>query len=124
MRSGKRTANGRGGRYLHLIIVAGMCAGLLIAVNQGTPADSPALEPVETADRYVIGPLYTVFPKPGELDSVISYLMTEEDSVALDENDLGVRRVALRIWGPIWSNLAFLTVVLALACVYLRRKDF
>ena len=63
-------------------------------------------------------------PETGGLDSVISYLKTDESSVALDSNDLGVRRVALRIWGPIWSNLVFLAVVLGLACVYIQRKDF
>jgi hypothetical protein len=30
----------------------------------------------------------------------------------------------LNIWEPIWSNLAFLTVMLTLNCVYVSRKDF
>jgi hypothetical protein len=84
----------------------------------------PALNTVEKIDRYFLGPLYTVFPKPGELSNVISYLMTGEDSVAGDSNDLSVRRIKLNIWGTIWSNLAFLSVMLGLACLHIQRKDF
>ena len=28
------------------------------------------------------------------------------------------------VWGPVWSNLAFLVVVLAASCAYVYRKDF
>lgn len=84
----------------------------------------PPLKTIESVERYLLRPLYTVFPKPGELDSVISYLMNEESSTASGSDDLGARRKAVRIWGPIWSNLAFLSVVLGLACAYIRRKDF
>jgi hypothetical protein len=47
MRSGKRTASGRIGQYLQLIIAAGFCAGLMLAIDQGAAADSPAHDPVE-----------------------------------------------------------------------------
>jgi hypothetical protein len=38
--------------------------------------------------------------------------------------DLRKRQMKLDIWSPIWSNVAFLTVVLFLGCLYTARKDF
>jgi len=84
----------------------------------------PKMKTFEKVVRYGIEPLYTVFPKPGELSSVISYLMTGEESVSADPNDLSVRRVKLNIRGTVWSNLAFLTVMLGFGCIYIQRKDF
>ena len=86
----------------------------------------PALSTWEAAYRYAVKPLYMVFPKPGELDNMVHYLLTDETSVPLGskKNDLSGTRVKIDVWGPVWSNLAFLGVVLAIACVYVSRKDF
>jgi ABC-type transport system involved in multi-copper enzyme maturation permease subunit len=84
----------------------------------------PKLKTLEKVDRFAIEPLYTIFPKPGELSSVIAYLMTGEESVSGDANDLSIRRVKLNVWGTIWSNLAFLSIMLGLACLHIQRKDF
>jgi hypothetical protein len=75
---------------------------------------------------YIVKPVYTVFPKPSELDNVANYLLTGSQSIALtnDRSDLGMERLHLDIWGPIWSNLAFVAVVVALGCWYTKRKDF
>jgi len=32
--------------------------------------------------------------------------------------------VEIDVWGPIWSNLAFVAVMLAIGCIYVERKDF
>ena len=37
---------------------------------------------------------------------------------------LEAERLTYDVWGPIWQNLTFLTVVLGLTCVYIARKDF
>jgi hypothetical protein len=81
---------------------------------------------VEWAYRYAIVPIYTVFPKPGELDNLVMYLITDQRSQALggDDANLEAERVVLDLWQPIWSNLAFLSVVLGLTCVYVVRRDF
>ena len=80
----------------------------------------------EIGYRYLLHPLYTVFPKPGALDNMITYLLTDETTVATSprEDDLSATRIKIDIWGPIWSNLAFLSVVLLLACIYVSRRDF
>jgi hypothetical protein len=59
------------------------------------------------------------------MDNVVNYLLTGSESVSLGVgNDLQVSRPRLDIWGPIWSNLAFIAVVVGLGCLYTHRKDF
>ncbi len=77
--------------------------------------------------RYALHPIYTVFPKPGQLNDTVTYVLTSKDSpgrAGVRFNDNPDATVKLDVWGPVWSNLAFLVVVLALACVYMYRKDF
>jgi hypothetical protein len=87
---------------------------------------APALTLLERVYHYAIVPIYTVFPKPGELNNVVSYLLTEQETVAATTNrdDLSQRRVKVDIYGPVWSSLAFLVVVLTFTCLYVRRTDF
>lgn len=77
--------------------------------------------------RYFLNPLYTVFPKPGELNTTVNHILTEPDAkvagVRLDENQEGIPQ-SVDVWGPVWSNLAFLVVVLGISCVYVARRDF
>jgi hypothetical protein len=80
----------------------------------------------ERVYRLVIRPLYTVFPKPGELDRTIRYLLSGEEIEAADqqrEDPTAVRR-QLRPWAPVWSSLAFAAVVLVLGCLYVQRQEF
>jgi hypothetical protein len=85
--------------------------------------DMPA---VEKFYRYVLHPLYTIFPKPGQLNDTVTYVLTPKDATAgaVRLNDPENARRNLDVWGPVWSNLAFLVVVLGVACVYIYRKDF
>jgi hypothetical protein len=81
---------------------------------------------VEKIYRYGLYPLYTVFPKPGELNQTVNHVLTSQDTkiggLRFDEGNRAPAKVD--VWGPVWSNLAFLVVVLALACVYISRRDF
>jgi hypothetical protein len=90
----------------------------------------PPAEMLEILYRYVVMPLYTVFPKPGELDGLVTYLVVgdpvnlfEQSRMPRDQVNLE-RRGPIDIWGPIWSNLAFLAVMLTITCVYISRRDF
>jgi hypothetical protein len=59
------------------------------------------------------------------MQNLVSWLMTrQETATAGMENDMSAPRVVLDVWTPLWSNLAFLGVMLGLTCVYLARKDF
>ncbi|MGH7140111.1 MAG: ABC transporter permease subunit [Pirellulales bacterium] len=85
----------------------------------------PALSVLEKVYLFGIKPIYTVFPKPGEMDNVVNYLLTGSESASVGvNNDLQTSRPRLDIWGPIWSNLAFIAVVVGLGCLYTYRKDF
>jgi hypothetical protein len=85
----------------------------------------PPLSVLEKVYLFGIKPVYTVFPKPGEMDNVVNYLLTGSEAVAVGpNNDLQTSRQKLDIWGPIWSNLAFIAVVVGLGCLYTHRKDF
>ena len=113
--------------------------GKLLVADRFTRVREYELEPPGTTRRYTptlgflerlyfygIKPIYTVFPKPGELGNVVNYLLSGSESVPLsdDRGDLGAARLHLDVWGPIWSNLAFVAVVVGLGCWYTQRKDF
>jgi hypothetical protein len=90
--------------------------------DRGNSYQSP-LDTLEILYRHVVTPLYTVFPKPGELDNVVTYLVAG-DPIVLFEQARGPReelnreeRGPIDIWPPIWSNLLFLAVVLTITCV-------
>jgi ABC-2 family transporter protein len=91
---------------------------------------APPAETLEMLYRYVVMPLYTVFPKPGELDGVVTYLVVgdpvnlfEQSRMPRDQINLE-NRGPIDIWQPIWSNFVFLTVILTVTCVYIARRDF
>ncbi|MFP6765516.1 MAG: ABC transporter permease subunit, partial [Planctomycetaceae bacterium] len=80
---------------------------------------------LENLYQWVIDPVYTVFPKPGEMENVVSWLMTQQETASAEEDeDLSAKRVVLDIRKPIWSNLAFLAVMLTLTCFLVTRRDF
>ena len=88
----------------------------------------PKLTRFEYVYRYFINPIYTIFPKPGELDSAVAYLLTDQDTMSVSPNDsydaLGGVREKLDVWTPIWSSLAFVAVILTIGSWYVHRKDF
>jgi len=86
---------------------------------------SPPLTLIETIYRYILSPLYTVFPKPGELDKTVQYLLSGKETKSTDRGgDLAAAQQELHPWRPVWSSLAFMAVMLTLGCIYLERQDF
>lgn len=81
---------------------------------------------VEMIYRYALGPMAWVLPNTYGLRNAETYLFTDRTSEAVGGPDarLEAERLTYDIWGPIWQNLTFLTVVLGLTCVYIARKDF
>ncbi len=79
----------------------------------------------ERAYDWLIEPSHTVLPKPGELSNAVHYLLSDRGSVELQPGTgLQSQQVALDIWTPIWSNLAFVAVMVALGALYTQWKDF
>jgi hypothetical protein len=88
------------------------------------------MDTVQILYRYVVTPLYTIFPKPSEMNGVVTHLVVG-DPIELFEQSRAPRdelqreeRIQIDIWQPIISNVIFLVVVLAITCVYIERKDF
>jgi hypothetical protein len=78
---------------------------------------APTMSLAERIYYYALSPIYTVFPKPGQLDQ-------ETLSVHPRREDLKTSRPKLDIWNPIWSNGAFVAVMLLITSLYVQRKDF
>ncbi|HVX61245.1 MAG TPA: ABC transporter permease [Pirellulales bacterium] len=87
---------------------------------------SPSQGAVALTDQYLIKPLYTVFPKPGELDRLIKSLLSDDEPSVrrIPARGLQAEVVPADIWGPVWSNAAFIAVAVGLGCWYTMRKDF
>lgn len=84
---------------------------------------SPDYSGMERLYWYGLLPVYTIFPKPGELGNLSAYLLHGKETIRVGDGPGAVEQ-KLDIYTPIWSNLLFLSVMLAIACWYVRRRDF
>jgi hypothetical protein len=87
---------------------------------------APPMPVIERVYRYALVPLYTVFPKPRELDATIQYILTGKETIASAGGAANLQTAQKQIdpWRPVYSSLAFMVVMLALGCVYLHRQDY
>ncbi len=80
---------------------------------------------LETLYTRVIDPVHTVFPKPGEMENVVTWLMTKQQTIGPEDTDeLSASRAVINIQEPLWSNLAFLVVMLTATSFLISRRDF
>ena len=84
---------------------------------------TPQLGIIEAGYRYGMVPLYLLFPKPGELDKTIQYLLSGQET-GRRQDDLMAARQEMDPWTPVWSSALFLFVVLGIACIYVEWQDF
>jgi WD40 repeat protein len=82
---------------------------------------------------YVVSPLHKILPKPSDLDNAVQWIVTGEKSVEINNDgnqqgnlkaNLEAERVTLDVWNAIFSNVAFIVVMLGLGCFYIARSDF
>ena len=90
---------------------------------------APAMSNLELGYYYGLVPIYTAFPKPGELGKAVTYLLNDkndkqEDTLDPRSKDLSRKQDPVDVAGPIWSSLAFLSVMLTFMCLYVWRADF
>ena len=73
-----------------------------------------------------VNPLYQINPKPSALDNAMGYLLSgnETQSMSLVTNDMKQAQAEIDVWRPIFTNLAFVGVMLLIGCVYVARKEF
>jgi ABC-type transport system involved in multi-copper enzyme maturation permease subunit len=86
----------------------------------------PPLTTLQAVYHYALLPIYTVFPKPGQLNAVVQRLFEDEDTVSVsgDNDDLQADQFEIDVRTPLVSNAMFLVVILGLTCLYVSRKDF
>jgi hypothetical protein len=85
---------------------------------------SPSDGPFELAYRYLISPIYTVFPKPGEFYKVTSYMSSTRDTTADPTVDLIGEPAEQNPLLPLWSGLGFMVLMLTLSCGVFHFKDY
>lgn len=95
-----------------------------LETNQQLKEVSPPGEWFANVYRYGLGPVYRVFPKPGELYKVATHLSSSGDTKYNREVDLTRKEETKDPWVPLWSGLGFMACVLALACFSFSRKDY
>ena len=75
--------------------------------------------------RYLLKPVYVVFPKPSEFYTVVSYLSTSRNGADNSDVDLiGSKTVVTDPMAPLWTGLGFMFSMLALSCLVFHYKDF
>lgn len=85
---------------------------------------APKLGLLANVYRYGLLPVYTICPKPGELDTTFEYLLSRRETRKAQDDDLSAAQQLVDPWTPLWSSAAFMCVVLLLACVYIEWQDF
>ena len=94
-------------------------------MSQQTVAN-PKLPIIRSLYRYVVRPLYLIFPKPAELQNTMQYAITGKETVKVEGPGMGPggRTIKLNPWEPLISNSIFIGVMLLMGCVYVYRQDF
>jgi len=85
---------------------------------------SPRLEWLARGYRYGIVPLYSIFPKPGELDKTFQYLLSGKETESGRRSDMVASQQSLDPWTPLWSSALFTLVMLIASCVYIEWQEF
>lgn len=87
---------------------------------------SPSMSTLEMVYNWGVNPLYQVNPKPSALDNAMGYLLSgnETQSMNIVTNDMKQAQIELDVWRPIFTNLAFVGVMLLIGCIYVARKEF
>lgn len=100
----------------------------LVDVDSGAVLRSfePAFDQWRYAMHYAVDPIYTVFPKPGELGSTMQSLIFDTDEAELEPERESLDQTVIKLdpWSPVISCSAFAVLVLALGCFYISRQDF
>ncbi|MCA9173267.1 MAG: ABC transporter permease [Planctomycetales bacterium] len=100
--------------------------GLSIATGQVTEQIRPPLDNLQRVNRWLIQPLASWLPMPGELGETAHYLLSGKETANLDpfETRLEGRFQPLDPWTPVIRCSIFVAVMLALGCWYIERQEF
>lgn len=111
-------------------VLLGVKPNRVVLLNLETGATEksyyPELRTFEKVFNWAVHPIYLVNPKPAALDDAMSYILSGNKTASLDvvTVDMEQAQVEYDFWTPIISNIAFVVVMLTIACVYVARKEF
>lgn len=91
---------------------------------QNTQSLRPQDGTIEQIYYWLIKPLYSVWPKPGEFYKVVAYIAEEGGTESSQEVDLTLRPRYKNPWAPLTSGLTFMAVMIGVSCIYFWRKDY
>lgn len=93
--------------------------------SRSTASVRPTLTVLEMVFRYLIDPFYLLNPKPAAVNQTIEYMLVKPNNkaLALSTDDLNRPKEQSDPWQPIYSNTAFILVILGVSCWYLYRQD-
>lgn len=95
-----------------------------LAANKMVTRHSPSGGWLENGFRYALKPFYRICPKPGEFYKVVSYLSSAGDSEANKDVDMNKTFEVADPWGPLWSGLLFMFVMLSIGCFIFGSRDY
>lgn len=112
--------------------------GHLLVVDRTDRVSEYSMEPIQVVQRfspnsglllngyrYLLVPLYTIFPKPGELDETFDYLLSGKETEKTEsDSDLASAQRVIDPWTPLWSSALFTVIMLAIACAYIEWQEF
>ncbi len=87
---------------------------------------SPAGTVMQRLSWYLVNPIYTIFPRPGELQETTKFILTGKQTTSLvgETESLDSMYISVDPWAPVWSSAAFTVLVLLISCVYISRQEF
>lgn len=87
---------------------------------------SPAGTLMQRISWYLVNPIYTIFPRPGELQQTTNYILTGKETASLvsETEALDSMYISVDPWAPVWSSSAFTIVMLIISCICISRQEF
>lgn len=88
---------------------------------------NPPMAPLDIVYRYFVKPLYLIFPKPGEVEKTVRYVLLEKNEVASEfaGTDISVPpEIRSDPWRPLITSGVFLVIMLGLCCFYIERQEY
>lgn len=79
---------------------------------------SPPEDTLRIVYRFAVWPIYTIFPKPGELTNVVSYVLADDST-----SNTATTAADFNIYSPLINGFAFVFVLMFITCVYLQWID-
>lgn len=97
-----------------------------LKADKTTKVYAPKSDTLRWYYRWLIKPVYTIFPKPGELSNVIRNMLDESPQTTPQDDgneDLRAERVTRDTTAPVVHGAIFVLIMLGLTCVYVERLD-